>query len=983
MRAKRVAGISGKYHIRHGAPLHRVVGSVAQQLESRVLLSSSSLIKNIYPDLPQLGASPTSANMGSELLLAANDGAPGTPPTYGDELWKTDGTAAGTSLVKDINPGTANSNPTDLVTVGNQVFFVANDGTDGTELWKSDGTAAGTVMVKDIVPGSGSSNPNSLTNVNGTLFFSATDASGNAGLWKSDGTAVGTVEVATVAASGLTNVNGTLFFVGTDAAHGGELWKSDGTDAGTVLVDDINPGPASSNLYSSLTAVGSEVFFATGPGQGALTGLWKSDGTAAGTVQLKNIDVDGLYNFNGMVYFGGPDIAGGSQDQELWKTDGTPNGTVQITRVGTVQDDFIPAFFRNVGGTLVVGQYNNFQDSIQLYCTDGTQAGTAAIPNAVLPAGDNGFNPSAQVVNGLLYFINEPGTFYQTNGTSAGTVVSDPSQSAHAVTILGQAGDTLTFAGSTNTNGGLAGPIDEELYGLPLSPPPPPTAAATLARVDSSTEGSWRGVYGSQGYDLFDGPQSLPSYAQVTVPLSSTNASQWIWQNPTADPRALQEPSPSTSRIGACDYSGNTFSVDVNLTDGQTHQVALEVLDYDAQGRAETVQVSDAATGALLDSRTVSNFQGGQYLVYDLTGHVKITFINNGPANAVLSGIFVDPKPAAPTSTASYVATDSTTEGHWTSTYGSQGYDVFGGGQSLPSYASIAVNNAQFYEWAAVNSDATKLQTSPGSTSRIAACDYSNAASFSINVNLTDGRTHQLALYFLDWDNQHRAETISISDTATGASLASDGISNFSGGVYVVFDVSGNVTVKISNSGGLNEVLSGIFLDPASAASFVGTDTATQGSWTGVYGSSGYYIAGGQEYGIPSSIPLEGPLFIAGLLPEIYSSNSSDPRALQDGPGSSTRIEAVDYAPTSFYYNIDLTNGKTHQFAVYVADYDSQGRSETIQISDAITGAVLDSEFVSNFQNGKYLVWNVSGDIDVKFTQVTGPDAVDSGLFLS
>jgi hypothetical protein len=496
---------------------------------------------------------------------------------------------------------------------------------------------------------------------------------------------------------------------------------------------------------------------------------------------------------------------------------------------------------------------------------------------------------------------------------------------------------------------------------------------------DKGTLGGWIGTYGSGGYSVVGGANNLPA----SVQLSESGAQEYTWADPAIDPRAPQIGPGELGRTAACYYAAGSFSLDLNLTDGQTHQVALEVLDYDAQGRAETVQVSDAATGALLDSRTVSNFQGGQYLVYDLTGHVKITFINNGPANAVLSGIFVDPKPAAPTSTASYVATDSTTEGHWTSTYGSQGYDVFGGGQSLPSYASIAVNNAQFYEWAAVNSDATKLQTSPGSTSRIAACDYSNAASFSINVNLTDGRTHQLALYFLDWDNQHRAETISISDTATGASLASDGISNFSGGVYVVFDVSGNVTVKISNSGGLNEVLSGIFLDPASAASFVGTDTATQGSWTGVYGSSGYYIAGGQEYGIPSSIPLEGPLFIAGLLPEIYSSNSSDPRALQDGPGSSTRIEAVDYAPTSFYYNIDLTNGKTHQFAVYVADYDSQGRSETIQISDAITGAVLDSEFVSNFQNGKYLVWNVSGDIDVKFTQVTGPDAVDSGLFLS
>ncbi|MEO0968439.1 MAG: ELWxxDGT repeat protein, partial [Cyanobacteria bacterium J06639_18] len=92
------------------------------------------------------------------------------------ELWKSDGTNAGTVEVKDINPGDGSSDPENLTDVKGTLYFTVDDGTNGRELWKSDGTEDGTVLVKDIISGSASSEPNNLTEVNGKLFFTADDS---------------------------------------------------------------------------------------------------------------------------------------------------------------------------------------------------------------------------------------------------------------------------------------------------------------------------------------------------------------------------------------------------------------------------------------------------------------------------------------------------------------------------------------------------------------------------------------------------------------------------------------------------------------------------------------------------------------------------------------------------------------------------------------------------------------------------------------
>jgi len=105
--------------------------------------------------------------------------------------------------------------------------------------------------------------------------------------------------------------------------------------------------------------------------------------------------------------------------------------------------------------------------------------------------------------------------------------------------------------------------------------------------------------------------------------------------------QALQKPG-GADRIAAVWYSPTNFTIDVNITDGQVHQIALYGLDYPLEGRSQRIDVLNATTQAVLDTRTVSGFSGGQYWVWQIGGHVTFRITNMGPGNAVLSGVFFD-----------------------------------------------------------------------------------------------------------------------------------------------------------------------------------------------------------------------------------------------------------------------------------------------------------------------------------------------------
>ena len=281
----------------------------------------------------------------------------GRQTEFGYELWKTDGTAEGTSMVKDINEGNGDSfysfENDDYILINNTLYFPASEETLGQELWKTDGTEAGTVPVSDINP-FGNASPRSFAEVNGTIYFTAEDGTAGRELWKTDGTTEGTMLVKDIhvgdedddglsSNAELINYKGTLFFSANDGENGRELWKSDGTEAGTQMVKNIYPKSNNSNFIrssnpSNFIIYNDLLLFVAQDSTGFK--IWRSDGTEAGTQTFMDMATGGgFFEVNGILFFVGDDNEHG---RELWRTDGTPEGTQLVQDIFTGPNDSSP-----------------------------------------------------------------------------------------------------------------------------------------------------------------------------------------------------------------------------------------------------------------------------------------------------------------------------------------------------------------------------------------------------------------------------------------------------------------------------------------------------------------------------------------------------------------------------------------------------------------------------------------------------------------
>ncbi len=402
----------------------------------------------------------------------------------GRELWKTNGTTAGTTLLKDIRPGNLGSEPKILAVRGTFAYFAANDGVHGTELWKTDGTAANTVLVKDVFPGAGSGNPLYAIAHAGLVFFTAQDYDRNYELWKTDGTEAGTAMVQDIQSNSVNPGSGpnnfislgnTLLFTATTDAYGSELWKTDATGSGITLVKDIIPG-SSSGSFQQPVAMGGNVYFG---GSDSTHGyeLWKTDGTDAGTVMVKDI-YTGAGNSGGpsggmvvvsnnTLYFSATDSY---FNRELWKSDGTEAGTVLVKEIRPGTGNFLgsdPYGFKVVG-TQVYFLANDGTTGIELWKTDGTAVGTVQVkdlaPGTASGARvDDPYTPPVmlEVIGSNVYFYGTSGTatggeLWKTDGTAANTaMVKELAPGpAHAVIREMKAIGSLLYFSAAEPSGG-------------------------------------------------------------------------------------------------------------------------------------------------------------------------------------------------------------------------------------------------------------------------------------------------------------------------------------------------------------------------------------------------------------------------------------------------------------------------------------------------------------------------------------------------
>ena len=536
-----------------------------------------------------------------------------------------------TEPVSNINPGPAGSFPSDLTDVGGTLFFTADDGTHGIELWRSDGTAAGTQLVRDIdgIPPEDSSSPAFLTAVGGRLFFSADDGVNGRELWMSDGTTAGTQMVEDLTTPGpnkaptrLADFNGTLLFT-IDGGEGREVWRSDGTPGGTEIVKDINTtSPTAGSNPSRFEVVGDHALFGADDGVNGYE-LWRTDGTEPGTFRVANIvpgaggsSAQPLSTIDGVTYLF---VITPGEGQELWRTDGTEAQTRIVKDINPDAAGSLPSSPVEVAGGAVFAA-DDGTNGTELWTTDGTPGGTNLLAD-INPGPDpsNPFPSPFAVIDGRVVFAADDGDHglepWVTDGTPAGTTMLadvNPGPGDGADVVFGfpaAAVNDRVFFGAGDVGAGV-----QELWSTDGTPggtalehdiQPGPLGSTPMALAESAGRLFFSADDGATGRELWRSADITPPETTIVSGPREGRSSREPVPNfdlASDDPRSRFECRFGGDAFAPC--SGGASHTPARLPDGRH---SFEARAVDVAGNADP---TPAARGFTVDTRVRVQIRG-------------------------------------------------------------------------------------------------------------------------------------------------------------------------------------------------------------------------------------------------------------------------------------------------------------------------------------------------------------------------------------
>ncbi|HWL82768.1 MAG TPA: ELWxxDGT repeat protein [Roseomonas sp.] len=423
--------------------------------------------------------------------------------THGNELWVSNGELGERHLLKDINPGLASADPTELTRMADgKVLFVANDGVHGRELWITDGSETGTHMLRDIGTGDGTYGPTNLTlGSDGKVYFTANDHINGSELWVTDGTSEGTQMLMNGAPgpwSSSPNAvhelsNGHIVFTAQTGTQSNELWVTDGTPEGTDVIRAVSRFEGLFPQDIALSVDGDKGLVATNKG------FLITDGTAGGTTTVEMAPATDGYYAAGQHgedrwvfarYFGdGVNL----YEKSLWSTDGTAEGTVKLldpseqTIGGKVSGE---THLAELGNGLVI-----FQGGEDLYATDGTREGTHVIGDDIL-----GLHVATDFVSlgdGRALFMNRDYADSMLSPTKADLWVTDGTEAG-----------TFRIADSQTWN---AGSLPDEVNVLADG-----SVVFSAASMDGNPNAVWHVNMWAGGLERLDGMQNWTGEYQPT-----------------------------------------------------------------------------------------------------------------------------------------------------------------------------------------------------------------------------------------------------------------------------------------------------------------------------------------------------------------------------------------------------------------------------------------------------------------------------------